>query len=127
MHIVITFLTTSKFYINVKESTTCHEPIWQSGRSEVDAVYGNCTIEVQKKITRPGWTLKHQSCPPRVRTDSTSQCCLPASPDGEDAGSEPEWREQLALPTGTRTPSKDCPGESSPYNQGTLDGGRMLP
>ena len=53
MHIVITFLKPSKFYINVEESTTCQEHIWQSGRSEVAAVYGNSTIEVQKKITRP--------------------------------------------------------------------------
>ena len=60
MDIVITFLKPSKFYITskrrrlVEESTTCHEHIWQSGRSEVAAVYGNYTIEVQKKITRPG-------------------------------------------------------------------------
>ena len=51
MHIVITFHKPSNFYINVEESTTCHEHIWQSGRREVAAVYGNFTIEVQKKIT----------------------------------------------------------------------------
>ena len=73
-----------------------------------------------------GWTLTDQSCPARVRTDS-SQCCLPASPDGEDAGSEPEWPEQLARPTKTRTPSKGCPGETSPYNQGNVNGDRTLP
>ena len=38
----------------VEESMTCQEHIWQSGRSEVAAVYGNSTIEVQKQITRPG-------------------------------------------------------------------------
>ena len=53
MDIVITFLKPSKFYINVEESTTCHEHIWQSGRSEVAAVYGNYTIEVQKKLRGP--------------------------------------------------------------------------
>ena len=37
MHIVIKAI---KVLHNVEESTTCHEHIWQSGRSEVAAVYG---------------------------------------------------------------------------------------
>ena len=53
MDIVIKFLKPSKFYINVdvssKESMTCHEHIWQSGRSEVAAVYGNVHYRSAKK------------------------------------------------------------------------------
>ena len=65
MDIVITFLKPSKFYINVdvssKESMTCHEHIWQSGRSEVAAVYGNVQYRSAKKITHPG-TWFDQMC-----------------------------------------------------------------
>ena len=58
MHIVITFLTPSKFYITSKNQRPVTSTSGKSGRSEVDAVYANYTIEVQKKITRPGYRHK---------------------------------------------------------------------
>ena len=54
MHIVITFLTPSKFYITSKNQRPVTSTSGKSGRSEVDAVYANYTIEVQKKITPAG-------------------------------------------------------------------------
>ena len=59
MHIVITFLTPSTFYITSKNQRPVTSTSGKSGRSEVDAVYANYTIEVQKKITHPGRCPRH--------------------------------------------------------------------
>ena len=73
MHIVITFLTPSTFYITSKNQRPVTSTSGKSGRSEVDAVYANYTIEVQKKITRPA-ALKKIKIKNKIKITLISKC-----------------------------------------------------